>query len=166
MLLKNICLLMLRIRFVRKKMFTCLLKGIIICLRYRFAAQSRQSARLFLQSPELGPTPWPWGECVPSLVLGGRDTLACGIGGGGSQFRRGDGALWLGIYALHGLQVWHEHLVGEAAVRVPAPAEVRGGGHVSLLHHARPEPRLPHPGSVDLWCDQNRLTNGGSIVHP
>ncbi len=37
------------------------------------------------------PTPSPAGECAPPLVTGGgRGTLACGRGGGGSQFRRGD----------------------------------------------------------------------------
>ena len=41
-----------------------------------YIAQSRQSARLFLQSPELGPpAPSTVGECVPHpLVQGGRHT--------------------------------------------------------------------------------------------
>jgi hypothetical protein len=51
--------------------------------------QSRQSARLFLQSSELG---LPCRRvCPPLFGYGGRDTLACGReGGGGSQFQRGD----------------------------------------------------------------------------
>jgi hypothetical protein len=51
--------------------------------------------RLFLQSSELKPpTPSPAGVCVPPLVPGRnstmRNTLACGKGGGGSQFGRGN----------------------------------------------------------------------------
>jgi hypothetical protein len=55
-------------------------------------AQSRQSAKLFLQSSELGlPHPSPAGECAspPPLVQVGRGTLACGKGVGEAQFRRG-----------------------------------------------------------------------------
>jgi hypothetical protein len=55
--------------------------------------QSRQSARLFLQSSYLGPPPSSTpGECVPpTFVWGGGDThLLAGEGDGGSQFRRGD----------------------------------------------------------------------------
>ncbi len=56
------------------------------------APQSRQSAKPFLQSSELGlPHPSPAGECaLPPLVRGVRGTLACGKGVGESQFRRGD----------------------------------------------------------------------------
>ncbi len=58
----------------------------------------RQSAKLFLQSSELGlpiprphPTPSYAGECVPPPTLGsGGGTLARGRGGGGSHFGRGD----------------------------------------------------------------------------
>ncbi len=58
--------------------------------------QSRQSARLFLQSSELGPAD----KCAPRF-RGGGDTLACGKGGGGSQFGRGDRHYGtLGIYVL------------------------------------------------------------------
>jgi hypothetical protein len=59
------------------------------------AAQSRQIARLFLQSSKLGPgpTPLPAKECHPPLPLWfrgvGTHSLA-GEGVGGSQFRRGD----------------------------------------------------------------------------
>jgi hypothetical protein len=47
-------------------------------------AQSRQSARLFLQSSELGlPRPLiPWRVCFPLLWFRGRDILACGRSGG------------------------------------------------------------------------------------
>ncbi len=47
-------------------------------------AQSRQSARLFLQSSKLGKPPpsHPQASVFPSLAFGG--------GGGGSQFGRGD----------------------------------------------------------------------------
>ncbi len=54
-------------------------------------AQSKQSAKLFLQSSELGLphplTPSHAGECVPPppFVPGGGGTLACGGGGGGGQ---------------------------------------------------------------------------------
>ncbi len=50
--------------------------------------QSRQNARLFLQSSELGPpTPSPAGLYVPPpFGSGGGDTLACGCG------RRGEGS--------------------------------------------------------------------------
>ncbi len=41
-------------------------------------------------------TPSPAGECAPRS--GGRGTLACGRGGGRSQFRRGDSALWCSVY--------------------------------------------------------------------
>jgi hypothetical protein len=53
-------------------------------------AQSRQIARHFLQSYELGP-PHPLTSrrmCPPFGSAG--DTLACGRGDGGSQFGRGD----------------------------------------------------------------------------
>jgi hypothetical protein len=56
--------------------------------------QSRQSAKFFLQSLELGlPNPSPARECSPPHPLvrggGGRGTLTGEIGGG-SQFQRGD----------------------------------------------------------------------------
>jgi hypothetical protein len=49
-------------------------------------SQSRQSAKLFLQSYEMG---LPYSlirrrVCIPPLVPGGGGTLACGRGGGGS----------------------------------------------------------------------------------
>jgi hypothetical protein len=48
------------------------------------------------------PTPSPAGECVPLFGSGG-DTLACGKGGGGSQFGRGDRHYGtLSIYVLCG----------------------------------------------------------------
>ncbi len=68
--------------------------------------QSRQSAKLFLQSSELGlPHPSPAGECAPPPFdsWGGGGTLACRKGVGESQFRRGDihcGTLY--IYVLCG----------------------------------------------------------------
>jgi hypothetical protein len=57
-------------------------------------AHSRQSAKLFLQSSELGlPHPPPAGECAPPPAFGsgggGAHSLA-GEGLGESQFRRGD----------------------------------------------------------------------------
>ncbi len=63
-------------------------------------AQSRQSAKLFLQSSELGvPHPSPAGECAASpLVHGGRGTLVCGKGVGEFQFRRGAYTVVLFIY--------------------------------------------------------------------
>jgi hypothetical protein len=71
-----------------------------------FTAQSRQSARLFLQSSELGPpTPSPAGGLCPLFDSGGRDTLSCGTGGGGSPSGRGDRHCGiLGIYVLCGSQ--------------------------------------------------------------
>jgi hypothetical protein len=85
--------------------------------RYRFTAhkahssqrsQSRQSAKLFLQSSELGlPHPLtrrrvcsPLLWCAPPLWFRGRGTLASGRGGEGtSQFQRGDRNCGnLGIY--------------------------------------------------------------------
>jgi hypothetical protein len=65
--------------------------------------QSRQSARLFLQSSELRPpTPSPAGSVYPPPPFSSEgDTLACRRGGGGSHFGGGDrhcGAL--GIYVL------------------------------------------------------------------
>ncbi len=74
------------------------LAGIRYC-----TSQSRQSARLFLQSSELGPPhPSPRRRvCYPSFGSGGRDTLACGRGGGGSQLGRGDRHCGsLGVYVL------------------------------------------------------------------
>jgi hypothetical protein len=53
--------------------------------------QSSQSARLFLQSSELGlPHPSPAGECAPPPVLGGGAHSLAREGLGESQFRRGD----------------------------------------------------------------------------
>ncbi len=56
--------------------------------------QSRQSARLFLQSSNWGlssPAPSPAGECVPpDFGGGGGGVLTCLQERGGSQFRRGD----------------------------------------------------------------------------
>jgi hypothetical protein len=54
--------------------------------------QSRQSAKLFVQSSELEPpTPSPAGEGAPSLVPGGGGVRSlAGEGVGESQFRRGD----------------------------------------------------------------------------
>jgi hypothetical protein len=62
--------------------------------------QSRQSAKLFLQSLELGfPTPLAAGECAsPPLGPGGRVHSLAAKGVGEFQFRRGDiycGALYL-----------------------------------------------------------------------
>ncbi len=57
-------------------------------------AQSRQSARLYIQSSELGhsPTPSPPGECAPSTFgSGGEDTLACGSGVGGVTHNSDEG---------------------------------------------------------------------------
>jgi hypothetical protein len=65
-----------------------------------FTTQSRQNARLFSIRPNWDPS--PAGECIsPCFGSGGRGTLACGRGGGESQFRRGDrhcGTLGTGIY--------------------------------------------------------------------
>ncbi len=55
----------------------------VLLLYHLLSAQSWQSARLFIQSSELGPspTPSPAGECVPSSFgSGGEDILACGRG--------------------------------------------------------------------------------------
>jgi hypothetical protein len=54
-------------------------------------SQRRQSTKLFLQSFELGPpaTPPP-----PTVSGGGRDTLACGRGGGGVPIRTRGQTLW------------------------------------------------------------------------
>jgi hypothetical protein len=49
------------------------------------------------------PTPSPAGECVPTIWFRGRDTLACGRGGGGTHFGRGDiHCGTLGTYVLCG----------------------------------------------------------------
>jgi hypothetical protein len=82
---------------------------VIISLRAQ--AQSRQSAKLFLQSSELRlPHPSAAGACAPPpLVPGGRGTPASGKGVGESQFQRGDihcGTLYL--YVLCGHKVY-EH---------------------------------------------------------
>ncbi len=72
--------------------------------------QSRQSAKLFLQSLELGlPHPLTRRRVCPPLPppgSGGRVTLACGRGGGGSQSQWGDilvhcGTLGTGIYRMY-----------------------------------------------------------------
>jgi hypothetical protein len=64
------------------------------------ATRSRQSAKLFLQSSELG-LPHPLSrrrECPPPFGPGGRAQSLAGEGLGESQFRRGDihcGALYI-----------------------------------------------------------------------
>ncbi len=71
--------------------------------------QSRQSAKLFLQSSELGlPTPLAAVECAPHpLVRGGGGRRAHSLAGEGlgeSQFRRGDlhsGALYMYKYFVY-----------------------------------------------------------------
>jgi hypothetical protein len=76
------------------------------------ATQSRQSARLILQSSELGPrpTPSPAEECKPlHPVPGWRDTLACGRGGGRVPIRTRGQTLWYSrytVYLLCGMQLF------------------------------------------------------------
>jgi hypothetical protein len=55
-------------------------------------SQGRQSARLFLKSSELGPSPppHPQASVSPTLVPGGTLSLAGEGVGEGSQFGRGD----------------------------------------------------------------------------
>ncbi len=61
--------------------------------------QSRQIARLFLLSSELGLSHPNAGECVPPpFGSRGRDKLACEIGGWGTQFGRGTDTLVLWVY--------------------------------------------------------------------
>ena len=73
---------------MRPYIISCSLEFYSFCqVNRQTAAHSRQSAKLFLQSLELGPPPTPHppvGECVPvpPFGSGGRGTLA-GEGGGG-----------------------------------------------------------------------------------
>jgi hypothetical protein len=63
--------------------------------------QSRQSAKLFLQSSELGlpHPPLPAGECAPPpLWSGGEGTLACGRGVGGIPIPTRGHTLWCSIF--------------------------------------------------------------------
>ncbi len=63
--------------------------------------QSRQSAKLFLQSPELRlPNPSPAGECPPPPRSGGRGTLSCTRGGWGVPSDRYCGTLGIYSYVL------------------------------------------------------------------
>jgi hypothetical protein len=58
-------------------------------------SQSRQSARLFLQSSELGlPHPLAHRQVCPPLWLQGRETLAGGRGGGGVSIQTRGQTLW------------------------------------------------------------------------
>ncbi len=72
------------------------IKGSVVIIQDRlgqacYPQSSRQSARIFLQSSELGPpTPSPVGECLPPFGSQGAPALTCGKGGGGSQFGRED----------------------------------------------------------------------------
>jgi hypothetical protein len=60
--------------------------------------QSRQSARLSLQSSELAlPPPPPASECCPPVCSRGGTHLFWCEGGGGSQFGRRDQTLWYSI---------------------------------------------------------------------
>jgi hypothetical protein len=70
------------------------------------SAQSRQSAKLFLQSSELGlPHPSPAGECaLPPFAWGGGAHSLAREGVGESHFRRGDihcGTLYIYMYFVH-----------------------------------------------------------------
>ncbi len=70
-------------------------------------AHSRQSARLFLPSSELGPpTPSPHPQSSVSPPFGSRwDTFACGWGGGGPSSDEGTGDRHCGtLGTLHGVQ--------------------------------------------------------------
>ncbi len=74
-----------------------------ICYKAGLRTQSRQSAKLFLQSSDLE-LPLPLGRrrvCPPTLWSGGRAHSLAGEGSGESQFRRGDihwGALYINKY--------------------------------------------------------------------
>jgi hypothetical protein len=60
--------------------------------------QSRQSAKLFLQSSKLGP-PQPQASVLPHPLVGGREgTLACGRGVGGVPISTRGHTLWCFIY--------------------------------------------------------------------
>jgi hypothetical protein len=64
------------------------------------ASQSRQSAKLFLQSSELG-LPYPLSRrrvCPPALWSGGRGTLAGERGGGRVPIPTRGHALWCSLY--------------------------------------------------------------------
>jgi hypothetical protein len=69
-------------------------KGIIVHIQLYIAPEflaNKQSARLSVQSSELGPsTPHPQASVALPLVLGGRHTRLRGGGGGGTQFGRLD----------------------------------------------------------------------------
>jgi hypothetical protein len=62
--------------------------------QHRSLTAIRRVDRVLSFSPDVRigtpPTPSSTGECVPLFGWGGGYTFACGRGGGGSQFRRGD----------------------------------------------------------------------------
>ncbi len=73
------------------------------CLRIRIqlgSAQNRQSAKIFLQSSELGP-PHPLSRrrvCPPPFGPGGEGTLGCGRGVGGVPILTRGHTLWCSLY--------------------------------------------------------------------
>jgi hypothetical protein len=87
------------------------------CRQVGILSQSRQNARLFLQSSELGlsPTPSPAGLCAPPPLFGSvwRDTLSCGRGGWRVLIPSRGQTLWYSRYictlwliAMHSLEVY------------------------------------------------------------
>jgi hypothetical protein len=75
-------------------------KGLVISIQYR-VAQSRQSAKPFLQSLELGlPPPHPQANVSPHLVPGGTHSLAGEMVGGPNSDEGTDTCDPLGIYVL------------------------------------------------------------------
>jgi hypothetical protein len=82
--------------------------------------QSRQRTKLFLQSSELGrPTPSP----------GGRGTLACGRGGGGSQIQRGD--IHCGTLGIHICTLCREQNIQQTFNCLLIP-------HMNIVHRTAP----------------------------
>jgi hypothetical protein len=63
----------------------------------RWYAQSRQSAKLFLQSTDLELPP-RWRVCPPTLWSGREGTLACGRGVGGVPIPTRGHTLWCSMY--------------------------------------------------------------------
>ncbi len=98
----NLCIVFLSKKLVRTaappfSFLLCVFQQVepfvhLYCGTNEFNPQSRQSAKLFLQSSELR-LPHSLTRrrvCTPHPLVPGGGTLACGRGSGGSQFERGN----------------------------------------------------------------------------